>query len=142
MKIQVTTDYAIRMVIYMAQRGSQLSAAKEASVQLGITYGYFNKIAAKLRRAGLIDSVQGPRGGYILLKPAEDITLYDVIEIMEGSIRLNNCLEDDGFCSRNAVQACQVHKILGSLQNEIIEKLKGVRICDLDDPLIPVNECE
>lgn len=131
MRFQITTDYAIRMVVYMAQKGTQISTAKEASTQLGITYGYFIKIAAKIRAAGFIESVQGSKGGYRLLKPAKDITLYDIIEIMEGSICLTHCLGEDGFCNQNATQSCQVHSFFKSLQDKAIETLRSVSVYDL-----------
>ena len=131
MRFQITTDYAIRIILYMAQRDMQVTTAKEAAMQLGMTYNYFNKVAAKIRVEGFIESVQGPKGGYRLAKDAADITLYDIVEAMEGSICINRCLEEDEFCSRNCFQVCLVHGIFESIQTKIIKTLSGTRICDL-----------
>lgn len=131
MRFQITTDYAIRIIIYMAQHGTQRTTAKQAAKQLGITYSYFNKVATKLRMTGFIESIQGPKGGYSLVKKAEDITLYDIVESMEGSIRINRCLDEDNFCSRNATNVCPIHKVFESLQSQIIRELRSVRIYDL-----------
>lgn len=133
MKFQITTDYAIRIIIYMAQQGNQVSTAREASKQLGITYSYFNKVVTKIRKAGFLESLQGPEGGYRLTKNAENITLYDIVEAMEGGICINRCLEDGDFCSRYGLnhQVCEVHKIFESLQSQIIDTLKSVKINNL-----------
>ncbi|SET78534.1 RrF2 family transcriptional regulator [Lacrimispora sphenoides] len=131
MRLKITTDYAIRIILYMAQQGVQVTTAKEVAAQLGMTYNYFNKIASKIKRLGFIESVQGPKGGYRLAKDAADITLYDIVEAMEGSICINQCLEEDGYCSRNATPSCLVHRIFKSIQTKTIEMLSGTRICDL-----------
>jgi len=49
-RFQITTDYAIRIILYMAQQGVQVTTAKEVATRLGMTYNYFNKIAAKIKR--------------------------------------------------------------------------------------------
>lgn len=141
MKLQITTDYAIRIIIYMAQQGNQVSTARETAKQLGITYNYFNKVATKIRKAGFLGSVQGPEGGYCLSKDAADITLYDIVEAMEGGICINRCLEDGDFCSRYGLnhQVCQVHKIFESLQNQMIDTLKSVKIYDFTSEKIKLR---
>jgi DNA-binding IscR family transcriptional regulator len=50
---------------------------------------------------------------------------------MEGKIHLNRCLGDDRFCSRNATEYCEIHKVLQNLQDELIEKLKTEKIVDI-----------
>lgn len=133
MRFQITTDYAIRMIIYLAQHHNQVVTAKEMAEQLGITNGYVNKLAGKIKQAGYIDSIQGPVGGYRLAKSASDITLYDIIEAMEGKICINRCLEEDGFCSRHPghAQVCPVHAILAALQSEMITTLRSKRIDEI-----------
>lgn len=133
MQIQITTDYAIRIIIYLAQQHEQVLTAKMMAEQLGITPGYILKVTAKLKQAGYIDSIQGSAGGYRLVKRTADITLYDIIETMEGKIHINRCLEADGFCSRGAghSQVCPVHAIYESVQNEMIAALKSKRISEI-----------
>ncbi len=133
MQLQITTDYAIRIVSYLAKHQDQLLTAREMSEQLGITYAYFIKVVSRIRQAGFIKSVQGSAGGYCLAKDAADITLYDIIEAMEGQIYINRCLDNDRCCSRFATnkQVCQVHNFLESLQDNLITALKSKRICDI-----------
>ena len=78
-----------------------------------------------------IQSVQGCNGGYQLAKNAEDATLYDVVKVIEGGIKINRCLEEDRFCSRDAAEWCTVHTFFQELQDGFIERLDSVRIRDL-----------
>lgn len=133
MRLQITTDYAIRIMLFMASQAGTVSTAEVASKELGITHGYFIKVAHKLKSAGLLASVQGPGGGYYIAKGAIETTLYDIVQAMEGAICINRCMAGDGFCSRNATLTCPVHRTFEKVQNQIIDTLKSVKICDLCD---------
>lgn len=139
MRLQITTDYAIRVMLFMAQQDGKVLTAEAVAKKLGISYNYFNKVAWKIRTAGFLESVQGPSGGYRIAKNAADITLYDIITVMEGEIRINRCLDDDGFCSRNATLTCPVHKTFAAIQNQIIDTLKSITINDLCGENSPIQ---
>ena len=128
MKFQLATDYAIRILCYLYENNNRLSTATHLSEKLGITYLYFMKLTGVLKHAGLIQSVQGCNGGYQLAKNAEDATLYDVVKVIEGGIKINRCLEEDRFCSSDASEWCTVHTFLQELQDGFIELLDSVRI--------------
>jgi len=142
LRLQITTDYAIRVMLFMAQQGGKVSTAEAAAKELGISCSYFNKVAWKIKMAGFLESVQGPSGGYRISKNAADITLYDIVTAMEGDICINRCLDENGFCSRNATQTCPVRKALETLQNQMIDALKNVKIRDLCDEKqsVPIRE--
>ncbi|WP_195575375.1 RrF2 family transcriptional regulator [Paenibacillus sp. 1001270B_150601_E10] len=131
MQFQITTDYAVRIMRYLYHHQHQLSTAKNLSQELGITYQYFMKVIKRLREADFVESVQGCDGGYRMHPEAKDVTLYQIVEVMEGPIRINRCLEEDCFCSLNATATCDVRKIFTSLQKELIMKLEGIRIADI-----------
>lgn len=135
MKFNITTDYSIRIILYLVQCSPRVSSAQEAAKQLGLTYDYFNKVAASLRTAGFIESVKGPGGGYRLArnKSPKDISLYDIISAAQGNIRINRCLEEDGYCSRfgAARSKCPVHRVFETLQNDMIGSLMSYSIQDL-----------
>lgn len=132
MTLLITTDYAIRIIVYLAQQGNAILTAKEIARHLGFTYSYFNKVSMRLRQAGFIDSVQGPTGGFQLARSPDEITLYDIIEVMEGGICLNRCMEDDYCCSKNEKMHtnCPVHNFLSEIQADIIAKFEKQRIID------------
>ncbi|MDL2236444.1 Rrf2 family transcriptional regulator [Christensenellaceae bacterium OttesenSCG-928-K19] len=123
MQFQLATDYAIRILSYLHHNDKELATAANMAEELGITYLYFMKIIGKLKAADIICSVQGCNGGYKLAKSAEDISLFDVVTVMEGGISINRCLQEDGFCSRGAAPHCPVHKYFSDLQSDIIKQL-------------------
>ena len=85
MKINTSTDYAIRLILYLASESKTVSSSKLAAA-IGVSPRYLLQISAKLRDAGFIEVTYGGNGGFSLLQPATKITLYDIIIVMEGSI--------------------------------------------------------
>lgn len=131
MQLQMTTDYAMRIIAYMLTDGSfdetNLVKAKPMADSLGIDYQYSMKIINKLKKAELIKSVQGCTGGYYLAEGVNELTFYDVIKLMEGEIHLLNCL--NGYkCSRKKTIDCPVQGEFGKLQESFIDKLKEIKI--------------
>lgn len=133
LQFQITTDYAIRIIGYLYSKNGDLAQTIEISKEMGITYPYTMKIIHRLKNSGLIESRRGPQGGYILTESAKDITLYDLVAVMEGDIYINRCLEPDGYCSRNATKFCNVHKTLEYIQDELIKILKSKKISEVWD---------
>lgn len=131
--MHLSTDYAIRIILYLAQCETQVISAQMLARQLGITYPYFMKVATALKRAGLVESVMGYSGGYRLAQPSSDITLYDIICVIQGPICINGCLKADGQCSRYGTQSaqCPVHSVLKHFQEEVISRFKGQTIADI-----------
>ena len=66
---------------------------------------------------------RGIQGGYYLLRPLDQITLLEVINIMELSSKWNRCLEEDSFCNNNAVMSCPIRKYYARLQEELEKKI-------------------
>lgn len=95
MKLKKTTDYAIRVVLYLAEK-NQVCTAQDISVKTDIPQNYLNKIIKKLRSAGIIISYQGINGGYKLIKKAEDITLLELIDEFEGIFHIEDTFSSKG----------------------------------------------
>lgn len=133
LQFQITTDYAIRIIGYLYSKDGDLAQTIEISKEMGITYPYTMKIIHRLKNYGLIESKRGPQGGYILTEKSKNITLYDLVSVMEGDIYINRCLEPDGYCSRNATKICNVHKTLKFIQDELIGILKSKKISEVWD---------
>ena len=129
MQLNITTDYAIRIVIYLATT-NQLTVAKEISDNMVIPQNYVIKIMKKLKDAGIVETYNGVNGGYKLRKSADEISLLDIIKIMEKTIMINRCLEADEYCSRNAIKECSMRKYYINIQNLLESKLKDITIKD------------
>ncbi|WP_045220984.1 RrF2 family transcriptional regulator [Desulfonatronum thioautotrophicum] len=124
-------EYAVRCMLYMSRGNTEgVVARKEIAETMDIPGTFLAKIAQELARAGLIQIVQGPRGGYRLLKAPEDILLLDVIEAVEGEIFLNECLFRQDSCGRTSV--CGVHRVWQNARAGLRETL-SVPLSELQD---------
>lgn len=130
MQINITTDYAIRAVLRLAQADAVLSTTKIAE-EMNIPGNYLPSIIQKLREAGIVSVKRGAKGGSSLTKPAGEISLFEVINAMENTTRLNRCLEADAFCSRDAADYCKVHSAYQIMQDHFDNCMKSLTFADL-----------
>ena len=133
MQLKNSTDYAIRIVCYLAAQERMVSTS-ELSRKLNISANYVPKIAKKLKNAKIVTACEGTNGGYMLAKQPENISLMEIISCVEETMAINRCLEEDRFCSRNLEDTCKIHKILLSLQNTYNNKLESVKVSDVIRP--------
>lgn len=130
MQLTITTDYAIRIVCYLAKK-QQMTSAAELAQELQIPISYIPKVTRQLKKAQIITAMEGTHGGYSLIKKTDDISLFDVISSTESTMTINRCLEKDGYCSRNATDTCKIHKILFDLQSTCNNRLENIMISDI-----------
>ncbi|QOV18121.1 Rrf2 family transcriptional regulator [Blautia liquoris] len=133
MQLKTQTDYAIRVLLYLAENKSCVSR-KEMCTNLGIAETYLTVIVKVLRQKGWVSSTYGPNGGYYLICNPQNISLLDIMDVTEDSIKMNRCLEEDQYCSRNAVDYCPVHKMYDFFQDYFENCFSSVTIQDIIDP--------
>jgi Rrf2 family protein len=97
MQITRQADYAVRAMVYLAQLNDKASTSKIAK-EKSIPPSFLAKIVSQLSVAGLLQTSRGAHGGVSLAKPAEMISLLDVIEAIDGPILLNDCVGDVVSC--------------------------------------------
>lgn len=96
--------YATRMLVYLATRGhGSPSPKRDIASAEGISPDYVEQILVRLRSAGLVQSHRGARGGFSLARPADEISVAEVIVATEGPIDLAPCKEE--YCTRADVCA-------------------------------------
>ncbi len=125
MKITREADYALRIVSMLAFENTQIEA-KNISEQKAIPYRFTLKILRKLVNAGLVKSYRGVNGGYILSRDISEITLYDVIETIDGTIDINRCISEPEICANSG--DCKIQKALIDAQKIMIDHFKSVTI--------------
>lgn len=130
MQLNVTTDYAIRIVLYLAIRGELVNSESIASA-MGIPPNYVLKVTKKLVLAGIVGRVVGAQGGFLLAKRTEKISLYEIINLMEPTTKFNRCLEEDKYCSRFAAENCPVRSFYCELQSLLEKKLQAMTVASL-----------
>jgi len=131
MQIKTHTDYAIRILQFVNTRKGETLTAMQIALATGITTPTFTKIAMKLKKDGMLKAIQGGQGGYILNKPAHEINIYDVLESIEGELRISHCMESGELCLHGEQVKCKVHEMLNSVQDDIVNKLSNMYISDL-----------
>ncbi|MCB6365043.1 Rrf2 family transcriptional regulator [Intestinibacillus massiliensis] len=128
MRITHEADYAIRVMYCLAAAGERLSA-KDIAEQTGVTLRFSLKILRKLIQDDLIKSFKGVSGGYILNHPANEISLGQIIECIDGPIMINHCLSNEFDCSRVTRKSeCDFHKVFGSINAHLRKELYSVTL--------------
>lgn len=121
MQLTRQADYAIRAILYLATEAH--ANIKDIAKAQFVPQEYLAKIVQKLADAGLIETRRGVGGGITLARPPEEISLLDVIEAVDGPLRLNRCFIRPGECPRESI--CSVHDELLEIQEELAERLAG-----------------
>lgn len=122
MQMSMSTNYAVRIIVELAKQKKKTTS--ELSILVGIPETYILKILFRLKKADLILSQQGSEGGFVLNKDTKIITLFDIVEVMEPNVKINRCLEDDKYCSRCAVETCNMRLLYCNIQREMEQELK------------------
>lgn len=119
----------------MAQQPSErLVLVSEISRNQNIPETFLAKIFQRLSKAGLLRSSRGSKGGFSLGKPANEITMREVIEAIEGPIALNRCLRREGECEEEEV--CPIHQVWEKAQERFLEILDRTTMKDLAKQIV------
>ena len=129
MLITREADYAVRCVLYLAQKPDQRIIVNEIAERMHIPKHYLAKILQRLIREGIVDSIRGSKGGYRLLRSPKQITLLDIIGTIQGSVPVNVCAIDKRRCQMSL--ACSVHPIWVEIRRNIEKRLKQETIARL-----------
>lgn len=138
MMFSTRAEYGVRVMVYLARRSDdQPVPLADIAEGDGLPVAYLEHLVARLRRAGLVESRRGARGGYLLARPAEEITMAEVVEALEGSIAPIECISEgaDGHvvCSRetDADQVCPTKLLWTRVRGSIVRTLQDTRLSDL-----------
>ncbi len=139
MRITQEADYAIRIVSLLAQKG--LVRTPEISESVKVPHGFAMKILRKLVSEEIVCSKRGVNGGYELLKSAEDLTVSDIIEAVDGEIAISKCLLSTHDCLNNPDKSrCRYHNVFASVNGIVKERLSRLTIRMMVDVNIPTEE--
>ena len=122
MHINLESDYAVRIVQYLAQSNERRDAQSIADSTC-VSLRFTSKIMRKLVAADIVQSFKGAHGGYTLSRPASSITLRQVIEAVEGPYRFSRCVDNGYACNCSSVTACPFHSVFDDITQMVIQKL-------------------
>jgi Rrf2 family cysteine metabolism transcriptional repressor len=132
MKLSTKGKYGVRAVYEIARHeGKGPISIKEISERQGISFSYLEQILHKLGKAGLIESVRGPAGGYLLARKPAELTIGDIVRTLEGPIALTHCLEpgEEGDCYQ--AEDCVARMVWTRVGAKIEEALDSISFQDL-----------
>ena len=123
-------EYAIQAVLYLAiKEPGEMTSIKELTRKLEIPYHFVAKILQNLTRKGLLVSMKGPSGGFALGMPAKDITLFHIVEAVDGVGFMNNCVL--GFPECTGKNPCSIHETWGKLRDSMYQALISKSITEM-----------
>ncbi len=127
MKLSTRSRYGTRMMLDLAQHYDQGPVQMgEISKRENISVKYLEQLIIPLKKANFIKSVRGPKGGHMLAKPPEKITVGDIVGILEGGISLSNCIENPEVCDRTT--RCLVRGVWEETTKVMYDKLNSVTL--------------
>jgi len=135
MRITTWTEYSLIIAIHLAKRGATGAgpvAAREIAEQERLPADYVEQILLRLRRAGLVDSVRGARGGYLLAREPAAITMWDIMTAAEHQTFEINCEThqvDGERCGPSST--CSIRPVWQALQQRMDDLLTGITLAAL-----------
>ena len=101
MKLSTKGKYGLYAMYYLAQHTGDGPQPLKAVSAIGVSEDYLEQLLGNLRRAGLVTTVRGAQGGYLLGKEPQEITVGDIIDATEGPLNLSECLADESCCHKS-----------------------------------------
>lgn len=130
MRLTRQTNYAIRILMYCAANEGQLSRIPQIAAAYSVSELFLFKILQPLVEAGLVETVRGRNGGVRLGKPADQISLFDVVRVTEESFAMAECFENDATdCP--LVDSCNLNAALREALNAFMSVLMKHSVADL-----------
>lgn len=130
MKLSTRSRYGLRSIVELAGAyGQSPLRIKTISERQDISDKYLEQLMTILKNAGLVRSIRGPKGGYVLARPPESIKLSEVVIPLEGPMLAIECLEHPEFCPRCA--DCTTRHIWQKIQKAILDVLESYTLQDL-----------
>ncbi|MEN8157208.1 MAG: Rrf2 family transcriptional regulator [Bacteroidota bacterium] len=129
MNFSKTTSYAISVLGFMADHEETKYSAKTLHEQLDIPRPYLRQLLTTLSKSGFIKSIQGRNGGFLLQKPAGQITLAQIVDSVEGMDVLGTCIMDLKKCPFN--HSCAMHEVWQETRESILKVLNNTSLAQL-----------
>ena len=132
MKLSTKGRYAVMALVDLAsQGGGRPVSLADISSRQEISLSYLEQLFAKLRRSGLVKSVRGPGGGYLLARPAEDTRISDAILAVDEPMRATRCKPNSGTGCQSDKSRCLTHDLWEELTRQIHLFLSTVSLADV-----------
>ena len=130
MKLSTKGRYAVRAMLDLANQSAESpTLVKDISKRQGISDLYLEQLFTRLQASGLIRSIRGPKGGFMLTKQPSEIKLFDILQSVEGSTAPVECVDNKTLCSH--AESCITRKVWVKMKEAIDEVLESTTLQNL-----------
>lgn len=137
-RVSRRVDYGLKLLVALAaeqEEGAQ--ATSRLAEKLNIPLAFLHQIGRSLIQAGMVRSTPGPGGGLRLNQPAEKISLLQILEVLDGPVRLSTCLEQPDECANDPF--CPSHQVWNGVQEKLIDELRSILLSSLAEQMVNAN---
>lgn len=133
MKLSTKGRYGVKAMFEVALHyGKEPVSIKMIAEKQDISEYYLEQLFASLRKAGLINSIRGAQGGYVLSRPPGEITVADILNVLEGPIEISDCISDDEMsCSR--MNYCATRLLWIKIRDSVNQVINSITLQDMID---------
>ncbi len=129
MKLSTRSRYGARLMLDLARHFRDGPVhLKDVADREGISVKYLEQIIIPLKKGNLVSSIQGPKGGYVLARPPEEITFARIVETLESSTSLVDCLDHPETCDR--IRTCPTRDIWEQARDAMYRELQRFTLAD------------
>lgn len=148
-KLNRTTEYGLMALRHMNRKsksGPEFTSAREVADVYGLPFEITAKTLQRMKEVGLIESAQGARGGYLLQRKLEEITLAEFLVLMEGPQSVVACMTEPkpvfegsgtSSCQCEYQRKCEIQGVMSALNKKVHSFLAGIRLTDLEATRLP-----
>lgn len=131
MKLSTKGRYGVKAMFELALHYEENTVSiKEISERINVSEYYLEQLFSSLRKAGLIKSIRGAQGGYMLAKPPNAITVADIFNVLEGPIEISDCVdEDESNCAR--MDYCATRLLWIKISDSISQVTNSITLQDM-----------
>jgi len=130
LRLSTKGQYGVRAMFEIAKGYPDNPVSiKQISERQDVSEAYITQILNKLMKSGLLKSVKGPGGGYLLSRSPEHMTIAEILNELEGPLAITSCLSPDGACVR--VERCVTHLLWKELGHQIESFLSTITLRNL-----------
>lgn len=119
MNLTKTSEYALRILLYLSLHPDRLVTTRELCRELHLSFKYIGRLLSQLVEAGLVHSERGKQGGYRLNQDASRISLFEVVQAVDDWNKYTQCMMGFGHC--NEENPCAFHDLWKPIREELIQ---------------------
>lgn len=128
MRLTLQTDYAMRIMMALAEGGDGVKSVQDLAAQFAVSKNHLMKTAQVLAAGGFVRTVRGRNGGLVLARPAGDIAISDIVHLVEPDMHIAEC-----FHSRTCsfLPRCRLKGLLADARSAFMDTLAGKTLADV-----------